>query len=234
LEEFHEPSYFAEQKRVAYEDACEEMAHLSGYRPSLYSFSFTIRPDLAWALPENPLAVTEKFPEWWFPVLKNEEDMNKFMKPDDEDSNEACVGSELRHPGLGVVTGPDEESLKRFSAYEETIDHLKTDVVQLLQEKEHYLTLIDHLQMSKGAGSSKKVKKKGKKKKVAGSDLDSASVLSTDSGISVSTLGSVSVASLKGGTKKKKKKLSSKKRKPSQLSSRKGSKASILSESDKK
>ena len=117
LEEFYEPAYFAEQKRVAYEDACEEMAHLCGYRPRLYPFSFTIRPDLAWALPENPVAVTEKFPEWWFPVLHNEEGMSKFMRSADEDGEDTKVGSELKHPGLGVVTGPDEESLKRFAEY---------------------------------------------------------------------------------------------------------------------
>ena len=75
--------------------------------------------------------------------------MSKFMRPDVEDDEndeegESKVGSNLMHPGLGVVTGPDEESLKRFAAYEETIDHLKTDVVQLLQEKEHYL-LMEHL-----------------------------------------------------------------------------------------
>ena len=75
--------------------------------------------------------------------------MSKFMRSADEDGEDTKVGSELKHPGLGVVTGPDEESLKRFAEYEETIDHLKTDVIQLLQEKEHYLTLIDHLQVKK-------------------------------------------------------------------------------------
>ena len=52
--------------------------------------------------------------------------MSKFMRSVDED------GGILRWdpsstPGLGVATGPDEESLKRFAEYEETIDHLKTD-----------------------------------------------------------------------------------------------------------
>ena len=77
----------------------------------------------------------------------------------------------------------------------------------------------------------KKAAKKGKKgrKKGGGSDLDSVSVLSNDSGTSISTLGSVSATSLKGGPKKKKKKKAGSKTRKSTLV-RKASKASVLSE----
>jgi hypothetical protein len=207
LEEFHEPAFIAEQKRIEYEDACEEIYHHTGHRPPYFESSFAVRPDLAWAVMENPLAVTEKFPEWWFPSLVSA-DMLKYMSTDA--GEEGVHGSELMHPELGVVTGPDEESMKKFAEYEDQVQHLQSDVMQLLQEKEHYLTLIDHLQLQKSPSTKST---KGKKKK--GSSIGGGSTDLTESMLnngtpmsrmsSTSSIGSSSVNS-KGKRKKKKKK----------------------------
>ena len=210
LEEFHEPAYIAEQKRVEYEDACEEIYHHTGHRPPYFECSFTLRSDLAWAAMENPLAVTEKFPDWWFPSLVNT-DLLKYVSNGDVGDEDGVHGSEITHPQLGVVTGPDEESLKKFAEYEGQVQHLQADVTQLLQEKEHYLTLIDHLQLQKSS-SSKKVgkKKKGSSVGEGSTDLTESMLSSGAHGpisrmSSTSSIGSSSVTS-KGKKKKKKKK----------------------------
>jgi hypothetical protein len=277
LEEFHEPSYIAEQKRVEYvsyytivlpsflvvcdasyrsiaaclpafsdttrhesnhhlppsiidrhnatayilpyryEEACEQILSLTGHRPPHFENGFGVRPDLAWAAMENPLAVTEKFPDWWFPSLMND-DLLKYVGAGGGSNGDLPLGSELAHPGLGVVVGPDEESEKRFSQYEETISHLQSDVTQLLHEKEHYLTLIDHLQLSAAGGAGPKEKSNKKLKKKAsgsGSGIMAQAAAAGGGGLSrMSSTSSVGSTSTKGSSKKvkKKKKTSNKKK----------------------